>query len=116
VRIHHIALRTNDLTRLEQFYTAVFALEVTRRDGSRSVWLNAGGTILMLERAEVDEPSIPSASMEFLCFGLTPAEVSACVGRLEAANVSVEARTRSTLYFRDPDGRRVGVSAYPAEL
>ena len=30
----------------------------------------------------------------------------------EAAGVRVEDRTEHTLYFRDPDGRRLGVSSY----
>jgi hypothetical protein len=32
--------------------------------------------------------------------------------RLAAAGVAVEAQTEFTLYFRDPDGRRVALSAY----
>jgi len=54
--LHHVALRTRDLPSLEHFYAQVIGLPMTRRDGARSVWLDAGGTILMLEAAGADEP------------------------------------------------------------
>ena len=48
MRIHHLALRTRELDRLERFYTGVLKLPVVRRDAGRgSVWLDAGGTIGM---------------------------------------------------------------------
>jgi hypothetical protein len=35
--------------------------------------------------------------------------------RLAAAGVAVEARTAFTLYVRDPEGNRVGLSHFPDE-
>ncbi len=116
MRIHHIAFRTTDLPRLERFYTDVLGLEVLRRDESRSVWLDAGGTILMLERREPREPPIDPASMELVCFAVTPPDARTLLERLAAAGIPVEGRTAFTVYFRDPDGRRVGASAYPEPL
>lgn len=108
--IHHLAFRTRALARLERFYTEVLGLAVTRRT-ERSVWLAAGATILMLERAETDEPEVVSGSMELVAFAAT-AELRA---RVEGA-VPIEGRTSYSLYFRDPDGRRVGISSYPDVL
>jgi catechol 2,3-dioxygenase-like lactoylglutathione lyase family enzyme len=116
MRIHHIALRTRDLARLERFYMGVLGLTPTRRQDDRSVWLDAGGTILMLEHAEAGEPSTPAGSYELVAFALAAGEHAAAMERLEAAGVGVEARTGSTLYLRDPDGRRVGLSAWPDML
>jgi catechol 2,3-dioxygenase-like lactoylglutathione lyase family enzyme len=107
VRIHHVALRTHDLPRLERFYAGVLGLSVMRRDDARgSVWLEADGAILMLERAEDGEPSIPEHSRELIAFAVDDKEPW-------RAKVTVEAETPHTLYFRDPDGRRVAVSSYP---
>jgi len=113
VRIHHVALRTPDVAQLERFYAGVLGLRVVRRDDARgSVWLalglpaDAGGAVLMLERAEIEEPPVPAGSRELVAFAvddLAPWR----------ARVSVEAETAHTLYFRDPDGRRVAVSTYP---
>lgn len=116
VRVHHLAFRTPNLSRLEHFYKEVVGLEVLRRDGVRSAWLDAGGTILMLESAADGEPAVDARSLELTCFGVEPGDHLGIVRRLEAAGVGIEGRTAYSLYFRDPDGRRIGVSSYPAEL
>jgi hypothetical protein len=67
-----------------------------------------GGAILMIERAARNEPPIPRGTKEFLCFGVkTKRDVSRFKARLQ-----IEDETEFTVYFRDPDGRRVGVSCY----
>ncbi len=95
------------MRRLEHFYAGVLGLRVVRRDDARgSVWLAAGEAVLMLERASDDEPGVPEGARELVAFAVE--DVSAWETR-----VKVEARTEHTLYFRDPDGRRVAVSDYP---
>ena len=115
MHIHHLALRTADLPRLERFYVDVFGLRVVRRDGERSVWLEAGGAIVMIERRGDGEPAIDSRSLELTCFAIAPDEHHAALRRLETAGAVVEGRTAYSIYFRDPDGRRVGVSSFPSE-
>jgi catechol 2,3-dioxygenase-like lactoylglutathione lyase family enzyme len=113
MRVHHIALRTFDVARLETFYADVLGLPRSRRDDARgSVWLDAGGTIVMLERAEVGEPAIAAGSMELVAFAIGAADVARWRATLAAAGIAIEGETAYTLYFRDPDGRRVGVSSY----
>ena len=90
MRVHHLAFRTRDLARLERFYTDLLGLHVARRDEERSVWLRAGGTLLMLEQADADRWR----------------------RALAAAGVLIEDETGFTFYFRDPDGRRVALSHY----
>ena len=111
LRIHHLALRTHDCPRAERFYTSVLGLEVRRRDPERgSVWLQAGDVVVMIERAGPGEPLPGAGSMDLVAFAVDDRE--GWRARLAAAGVAVEAETASTLYFRDPDGRRVGVSVY----
>jgi glyoxylase I family protein len=116
MRIHHVALRTGDLAALERFYGGVLGLRVTRRQGERSTWLSAGDAIVMLERRDPGEPELGRGSMELVAFAVPPGSHEELVRRLAAAGIAVEARTASTLYVRDPDGRRVGLSAYPEPL
>jgi catechol-2,3-dioxygenase len=100
-------MRTRDVARLERFYAGQLGLPVLRRDEARgSVWLDAGGTVLMLERAEAGEPPVAPGSKELLAFAVEDKEPW-------RARVAVEAETAHTLYFRDPDGRSVAVSSYP---
>ena len=101
-------MRTRDLPRLEAFYVGVLGLpELRRDDGRGSVWLDAGGTVLMLERAAPGEPSLPEGSHELLAFAIAASARDAW-----RAKITVEAETGHTLYFRDPDGRRLAVSSY----
>lgn len=115
-KLHHIALRTPDVARLERFYVEVFGLVVRRRDGERSVWLGLGDAVLMLERARPEEPPPDPRSLELLALTATsPHERDAIASRAAALGHAEEARTDHTIYFRDPDGRRVGVSTYPLD-
>jgi catechol 2,3-dioxygenase-like lactoylglutathione lyase family enzyme len=110
--LHHVALRTSDVERLERFYGGVLGLPVVRRDASRgSVWLRLGGAVLMLERAEASEPGVAAGNNELLALAVDDRE--AWRAWLAGAGVRVEAETAHTLYFRDPDGRRLAVSSYP---
>jgi catechol 2,3-dioxygenase-like lactoylglutathione lyase family enzyme len=113
VRVHHIALRCNDLQRAEVFWTGVFGLAVLRRDGDRAVWLDLDGAALMLERASPEEPMPAPGTLDFLALTVTPEAREAFERRCAARGVAVEHATAHTRYVRDPDGRRVGVSTYP---
>lgn len=116
MRIHHLAFRTDDLDALEHFYARVLGLTVVRRTPGRSVWLDAGGSILMLERCEDGEPAIPDDTMELVAFAIAAKDRADVAARLAGAGLRIEARTAYTLYVRDPDGRRIGLSSYPDEL
>ncbi|MDB4990717.1 MAG: Lactoylglutathione lyase [Myxococcaceae bacterium] len=111
--LHHLALRTHDLERLLAFYRHWFALSVQRDLRPRSVWLRlepAG--VLMLERAEPAEPAVPVGSRELLALSVTIEQRASLKEQLIAAGL-LEGETEHTLYFRDPDGRRVALSSYP---
>lgn len=113
MRLHHLALRTGDPTALARWYVDVFGLAVLREQPGYSVWLRVDDAALMIERASPGEPSVPSGSMEFFALRVTAGERDAFVERCAAAGVAVEHRTEFTVYVRDPDGRRVGVSCFP---
>ena len=116
MRVHHLAFRTDDVARLERFYVEALGMALVRRHGERSVWLDAGGAIVMLERREEGEPATAQGSMEMVAFAIAPeARVASCE-RLERAGITLEGSTEFTLYLRDPDGRRIGLSSYPVPL
>ena len=115
MRVHHLAFRTPDLARLAAFYEGVlgFARAPGERDPSRGVWLRADGVILMLERAGIGEPAIDARTKELVAFAIDAGELSTWRARLADRRVAIEAETAYTIYFRDPDGRRVALSSYP---
>lgn len=113
MRLHHLAFRTTNLEETLAFYREVFHLDVVRDARPRSVWLGlADGAVLMIERRTDGEPSVPVGSMELVAFRVSESE------RQRVRTISVErgcfdGETQHTVYVRDPDGRRVGISNYP---
>jgi len=118
--LHHLAIGTRDVARLASFYIDVLELrEVTRHlhaDGSlRSVWLDLGGPVLMIEPTE--EPP-----RRVVGVGAGPFLVALAIAaerrpdfetRVERAGSVIDSRTEWTTYMRDPDGNRIAVSSYP---
>lgn len=111
--VHHLALRTRDLPRLVDFYTDIFQLPVARETPGYSAWLRAGGAVVMIEQAAPEEPDVPAGSRELVAFAVSDEGRAAVRERLAARGVALDGETQFTTYFRDPDGRRVGVSTYP---
>ena len=103
MRVHHIALAVTELPAAEAFYSGVLGLAVIAR-GARSIWLDLDGAILMLEREGT--PGGPHC----LALAILPGERADWRARLGAA---IENETAYTLYLRDPDGNRIGLSCYP---
>jgi catechol 2,3-dioxygenase-like lactoylglutathione lyase family enzyme len=118
MRLHHLAFRTRKLRKLARFYSEVVGLPTVRvnklQSGRiRSVWLDAGGTLLMLEAvSEGDEPAIPRGTCELVCFGARSKKDVAWRRDKVRRHVRIEAETDYTFYFRDPDGRRVAISCF----
>lgn len=117
-QLHHLALRTPDVVRTAAFYRDVMGLPERTRpllEGGApcSVWLDAGAVVLMIELAAPGEPAPAPGSLELVAFAIGAGERGGWRERFAAAGVAIEAETAHTLYVRDPDGRRVGVSSYP---
>ena len=112
--VHHVALRVADVERSLGFYSGLLGLRERRRfqetGGSlRSAWLEAGPVVLMLEgRLRGVGPDSGSGHL----LALAVSDLPAWEARLAAAGVAVEDRTEHTLYVRDPDGHRVGLSDF----
>ena len=116
VALHHLALRTHHVDRLLAFYTTWLALPIVRDERPRSVWLRVEpAAVLMIERADARDPAIPHGTRELLAFAIDASERPALRARLVEASL-LEGETEHTLYFRDPDGRRLGASSYPLHL
>ncbi|MCB9705282.1 MAG: VOC family protein [Myxococcales bacterium] len=117
--IHHLALRVADLERAADFYGGLLGLAEVRRQGGeggrlRAIWFELGAAVLMLE-LDLRGAGAAAGSAHVLALGvdaLAPWE-----RRLAAAGVAIDDRTEFTLFVRDPDGHRVGLSALdPARL
>lgn len=131
---HHLAIQVKDLPRAERFYADVLGLPVRRRwpwedgrAGERSLWLSVGRAgpgapddeFLALEACDADRPPTPfrdpHGGLHLLALRIAAADRSAWEERLAALGVEIVHRTRWTLYVRDPEGNRIGLSHHPDE-
>jgi catechol 2,3-dioxygenase-like lactoylglutathione lyase family enzyme len=110
--VHHIALRTDAPGTLLAFYRDVVGLPVVPGREGLNAWLRAGASIVMIEPRESGEPAPVQGGMDLLAFASDPAGRAAVESRVLSAGGVIEGRTAATIYFRDPDGRRIGVSCY----
>jgi catechol 2,3-dioxygenase-like lactoylglutathione lyase family enzyme len=102
------------------FYRDLLGLEPIEvlRDGRgtvRSIWLDLGGPILMIERTE-EPPRVVHGigpGPFLVALHTEPAARIRLEQRLEAAGHPIESRTEHTAYTRDPEGNRVALSHWP---
>jgi len=125
---HHLAIQVKDLPKAERFYVDILGLKVTKRwpredqkPGERSVWLSvgAGEEFLALEACEADRPPAPfrdpHGGLHLLALRIDVKDRKEWERKLAALGVEIVHRTRWTLYVRDPEGNRLGLSHFPHE-
>jgi catechol 2,3-dioxygenase-like lactoylglutathione lyase family enzyme len=131
---HHLAIQVKDLPRAERFYVEVLGLPVIRRwsredggAGERSLWLSVGQAgsaehgdeFIALEACDVDRLPTPfrdpHGGLHLLALRIPAVDRRAWEQRLATLGIEIAHRTRWTLYLRDPEGNRIGLSHYPDE-
>lgn len=120
---HHLAIQVRDLERAARFYCEVIGLSEQvrhyREDGGlRSIWLDVpGGGFLALEACT--QPPVArefrdeAPGLHLLALRIDPERRADIERALERHAVPIVHRTRWTLYVRDPEGNRIGLSHHP---
>jgi catechol 2,3-dioxygenase-like lactoylglutathione lyase family enzyme len=120
--VHHIAIQVRDLARVERFFVQTLGLAVLRRwpaqdgQGERSLWLDLGaGAFLALEKSssEGGPHATDDPGLHLLALRIERAERQAWIDRLAKAGVPIYDRTDFTIYCKDPEGNRIGLSHWP---
>jgi catechol 2,3-dioxygenase-like lactoylglutathione lyase family enzyme len=109
VRIHHLALRVRDLEAAREFYGGLLGLPELKHEGTRSVWLRAGDAVILLER-DLRGKGWEDGSGHVLALAVD--DLAFWEEKLSLAGIPVEDRTEHTIFLRDPDGHRVGLSVF----
>ena len=127
MHLHHLAIQVHDLEPTVRWYREMLELPLLRewRDDAgtiRSVWLRLSGeAFLALERGGAPRRSDGepvedgSTGYHLAAFRISAAERAYWEKRLDERGVAIEHRTRWTIYFRDPEGNRIGLSHPPEE-
>ena len=122
MQMNHLAIKSTDVTRLAEFYQSILGLPrirtFTDETGLRSIWLSLEASILMIERSDFRTDS-DSKKSEFrtdnpgyhlLAFTVSLERQQSLKRKLVEAGTKIEHESEYTVYFRDPDGNRVGLS------
>jgi catechol 2,3-dioxygenase-like lactoylglutathione lyase family enzyme len=124
---HHLAIQVKDLNKAERFYVDILGLKVIKRwpsedqKSERSIWLSvgAGEEFLALEACDADRPPTPfrdpHGGLHLLALRIDVKDRENWEKKLVARGVEIVHRTRWTLYLRDPEGNRLGLSHFPHE-
>ena len=122
---HHLAVQVTDLAAAERFYHGVLGMPVIKRwshedgrAGERSLWLSAGpDTFVALELCAQPAPATdfkdPQARLHLFALRISASDRAAWEQKLGAAGIEIVHRSRWTIYVRDPDGNRIGLSHHP---
>jgi catechol 2,3-dioxygenase-like lactoylglutathione lyase family enzyme len=121
--VHHVAIQVRDLTAMEAFYGGVLGLPVLRRwqgdSGTRSIWFDLhDGGFLAIERVDGarrarDGFYTDDLGIHMVALAIKRDERDAWEAHLTAAGHEIVHRTEYTIYVRDPEGNRVGLSHWP---
>lgn len=120
--LHHLAIRVRDLAAAERFYGGLLGLAVVKRwpaasgPAERSLWVDTGdGAFLALEIAGAGgaDADADADGLHLVALRIDVADRAGWKERLAGAGVAVYHETRFTIYVRDPEGNRVGLSHYP---
>jgi len=123
-RVHHIAVKVVDLAAAEAFYVGVLGLPVLRRwpsadgTGERSLWLDLGAeSFLALERTDHgdERPDDEAAGFHLVALHIDARERAAWIAKLAQAGHPVYHQTPHTIYVRDAEGNRIGLSHWPRQ-
>jgi hypothetical protein len=106
--VHHIAIKVRDLARAERFFVQTLGLAVLRLD------LGAGA-FLALERSPSESEALAAdgPGLHLFALRIERAERQAWIDRLASAGVPPYEQTAFTIYCKDPEGNRIGLSHWP---
>ena len=129
IRVHgidHVGINVRDLEKSLEFYTKVLGLSITKREPSKpgvEYFLDCGSSLVGLIQGDPKGESHPlkdgGIGANHFAFHVHSKDFDAIVEELKARNVPVKfskKREKSwSVYFLDPDGNKLEITAWPSE-
>jgi catechol-2,3-dioxygenase len=104
----HVALRTRDLKKTEEFYTVVLGLKVAFRHPPSMIFLTTPGSDDLLNFVKSDKPVSGSQGLDHIGFKVTRAALTRMEQKLKDSRVDIEGRRgKSAFYVSDPNGYHI---------
>jgi catechol 2,3-dioxygenase-like lactoylglutathione lyase family enzyme len=106
--LKHIALKTRDLKKTEEFYTGVLGMKVAFRHPPKMLFLTTPGSGDLINFVKSSSQPKGAQSLEHLGFKVTEAGLKKTAKVLRSNNVEIIGRRGKTaIYFRDPNGYQI---------
>jgi len=103
--LSHIALKTRDLKKTEEFYTKVLGLKIAFRYPPNMLFLTTPGSSDLVNFVKSSVRPSGAQSLEHIGFKVTPAGLTNTEKMLKAHGVKIDGRRGTTaIYFSDPNG------------
>lgn len=103
--LKHIALKTRDLKKTEEFYTGVLGMKVAFRHPPAMLFLTTPGSGDLINFVKSKTQPKGAQALEHLGFSVTAAGLKKTEKTLHAHGVKIDGRRgKSAIYFRDPNG------------
>lgn len=125
VGVDHVAFSVQDLTRSLEFYTKVLGLKVTEREYSKpgiEYFLDCGGSLVGLIQGKEEAKHLlqdGGIGGNHVAFRVSTKDFDNIIEELKAQKVPItfsKKREKSwSVYFLDPDGNKLEITAWPLE-
>jgi metallothiol transferase len=124
--IDHVAVNCKDLDRSLKFYTEIIGLEISKREHQKpgsEYFLDCGTALIGLIQGDPKGSAHPfqdgGTGANHFSFRVSTADFDRAVEELKAKNVPIhfsKKREKSwSVYFSDPDGNKLEITAWPQE-
>ena len=111
INLNHVTVATNDLNRTKEFYQRVFGTPAFGQD-ENGLFLRVGERCIGVDLASKAKENI---GIDHFCIGIEGFDPDKARKALAAQSIETFTELGTGVYFRDPDGNKVQVSApnYP---
>lgn len=124
--VDHVAVRVKNLDLAMDFYTRILGLAITQREYSKpgiEFFLDCGSSLIALIQGDSQGKEHPfdgkGMGADHVSFRVNPQDFDYAVEELKQKGVEVlfsKKREKSwSVYFRDPDGNKLEITAWPLE-
>ena len=103
--LSHVALKSRDLKKTEEFYTGILGLKIAFRHPPNMLFLTTPGSNDLINFVKSSARLSGIQSLEHIGFKVTPAGLKSAEKALKAHGVNIDGRRGKTaIYFTDPNG------------